>query len=464
MSNPSSLPFSEFEIHKGIGRGAVDKIDRDPEDHGQHDDGRPGLAEVDDQVEGGRHAQHDGAEKERPVILQIIHEVPGIDRDRSPEEGKEPGKVEGQRLQVRNGEDHPGQGDQDPYEDGPQEGDMVYEPAEDELLQNDQDPQDQAPEDEIQRGPVPEARQQPYDHEIDHGGQSPLPAAAQGDIDIVPEPGAQGLVPSAVKIRYAVGRVGMVEVLDKAEAQHHAQASGHEGITPEVEIKLEGIGEGPHPGQRGGNGIIAHPADIVPEKADPVCQQDLHAKAHDEIDQAAFHLAEGDPSALLVKASLLEAHDGALGHLGEHGEIGRRVHKARLLLHPVPVDIQLEGDHLENVEGNADGKKTGPDQGGQELEAHQDGHVQTYHRQGILAPLGLETPASASARPVPVDGPHQIVGQGGKQKDQHEKPFAGSIEKNASAKEHGALESGRCDPVYDHEDRQKPEDEFHAGK
>ena len=271
-------------------------------------------------------------------------------------------------------------------------------------------------------------------------------------------------MPSAVEIRYAVGGIGMVKVLDKAEAQHHAKAAGHKGIAPEVEIQLEGIGKGSHPGKGGGDGIIAYPADVVPEESDPVCQKDLHAKAHDKVDQAALHLAQGDPAALLVKASLLEAHDGTLGQLGEHGEIGRRIHKARLLFQSVPVDIHLEGDHLENIEGNADRKKAGPYKGGKELKAHQDGHVQAHHRQGILAPLGFEPFTSAPSGLIPVDRSHQVVGQGGKEQDQHKKPFAGSIEKNASAKEHGALISGGCEPVYDHENRKKPEDEFHAGK
>ena len=39
------------------------------------------------------------------------------------------------------------------------------------------------------------------------------PVASQGDIDVFPEPGAQGDMPSAPEFRNAPGDIGMIEVL-----------------------------------------------------------------------------------------------------------------------------------------------------------------------------------------------------------------------------------------------------------
>ena len=47
----------------------------------------------------------------------------------------------------------------------------------------------------------------------------PFPAAAQRDIDIVLQPAAQGNVPSAPELFYAVGKIGTVEVIRKPDSE-----------------------------------------------------------------------------------------------------------------------------------------------------------------------------------------------------------------------------------------------------
>ena len=67
---------------------------------------------------------------------------------------------------------------------------------------------------------MPDAGEHPHNEDVPVGFQQTFPVAAQGDIYIFPEPGAEGDVPAPPEFGDAPGDIGVVEVDFEFEAQH----------------------------------------------------------------------------------------------------------------------------------------------------------------------------------------------------------------------------------------------------
>ena len=94
---------------------------------------------------------------------------------------------------------------------------------------------------------MPESGQSPYCGKVEDLAATAYAIAAQRDIDVLAEESAEGDVPSAPEFGHRCGDVGVVEVFKKGKAKDAPDADGHVGIAGEVEIDLEGIGEGTKP-------------------------------------------------------------------------------------------------------------------------------------------------------------------------------------------------------------------------
>ena len=88
---------------------------------------------------------------------------------------------------------------------------------------------------------MPEAGQQPDDHDVDDLSFQTMAVAAERNIDIVTEPVGQGHVPAPPEISDGAGNVRVIEVLKEIKAEHLAKTDCHIGIAAEVKIDLEGI-------------------------------------------------------------------------------------------------------------------------------------------------------------------------------------------------------------------------------
>ena len=75
-----------------------------------------------------------------------------------------------------------------------------------------EDPVEKAPQEKFHTAAVPHAADKKDDEEVAPLLCSALPVAAQGDIDIVPEPEAEGSVPPLPEFLNALGEVGLPEV------------------------------------------------------------------------------------------------------------------------------------------------------------------------------------------------------------------------------------------------------------
>ena len=128
--------------------------------------------------------------------------------------------------EVRGGEEDPPD-DHDDHgvemlEDGGQALDIL---AQDQFLDEQEHAVIEPPEVEVPAGPVPEARERPDDEDIHALADLPAAVAAQGDVDVIPEPGGQGDVPAPPELGHALGDIGVIEVDAELEAQHPAQAA-----------------------------------------------------------------------------------------------------------------------------------------------------------------------------------------------------------------------------------------------
>ena len=81
------------------------------------------------------------------------------------------------------------------------------------LFQAQQQKIEEAPAKKRPVGPVPYAGEQPHNEEIPVGPPRALPASAQGDVHIVPEPGGQGDVPPPPELRHRTGEIGVVKII-----------------------------------------------------------------------------------------------------------------------------------------------------------------------------------------------------------------------------------------------------------
>ena len=160
-------------------------------------------------------------------------------------------------------------------------------------------------------------------------------------------------MPAAPKLRNGAGLVGMLEVLQEAEAKEMTQADSHVGITREVEIDLEGIGQHAQP-RHSGRGL-GHGGDLLPQCAHLVGDQHLLGKTHHE----ALHTAAGLKHALAAVQQLmlhrLILDDRACNQLGEQRHIGAHIEDIAAGLDDAAIHIDGVGHGLEGVEADADG-------------------------------------------------------------------------------------------------------------
>ncbi len=322
------------------------------------------------------------------------------------------------------------------------------------------------PEDEGPAGPVPEAAEQKH-HRLVQAlpGRAP-PAAPQGDVQVVPEPGGQRDVPPAPELGDGGGDVGVLEVLRRVKAQHLSQADGHVAVPGEVEVDLNGVGGGPQPGQAAvqprsqGEGGIR-------QRGGQTRDQGLFGKAHGEPPQATGRLggAEGRPL-LQLGGEGGKAGDGSGGDLGEKGDVEQHVGEPAGGGVLVAADVDGVGYGFERKEGDAHRqeevrlRQREPRQAvydaGEEiqiLEHAQHGELQGQH-QGQQGPPG---PHPGNQRPRP---PAQ---HGGQEQKGQALPLSRGVEDQAGDEQEGVLPPPPRNEDIQQEQRRKQEEQKRGG-
>ena len=191
------------------------------------------------------------------------------------------------------------------------------------------------------------------------------PAAPQGEVHVIPEPGGQGDVPPPPELGDRPGDVGVVEVLQEVEAEHLAQADGHVGVAGEVIVDLEGVADGAQPGKGGGEvprplqqeGPVGHQGQLVGD-------EHLLPQSGDEPGAAGGEVVPGLLPVVDLVGHRLILDDGAGDELGEEGDVQPHLQGGALHMAPAPLHVQHVAQGLEGEEGDTDGQLNARDHKG----------------------------------------------------------------------------------------------------
>lgn len=82
---------------------------------------------------------------------------------------------------------------------------------------------------------VPESAQREGDDQIAAAPKRAVAVAAERNVNVVPNPGAQRNVPARPEITQAGGRVGVIKIFRQTEPEHLGKTEGDVGVAAEIE-------------------------------------------------------------------------------------------------------------------------------------------------------------------------------------------------------------------------------------
>ena len=195
---------------------------------------------------------------------------------------------------------------------------------------------------------MPQARQQPDDGNIADPFGAGRAAAAQRDIDIVPEPLPERLMPAPPEVRHGAGKIRIVEILREREAEHPPEADGHVAVARKVKINLQQITHGPEPRTEhrcvpgGGHQLAQH-----------IGKQDLFAQTDGKAPRACTDVLEAEAPRVQLGLDIGIADDRPGDELREQAD--ERGERREVPLRPdVPaVDVDGVAHGLERIKADA---------------------------------------------------------------------------------------------------------------
>ena len=202
---------------------------------------------------------------------------------------------------------------------------------------------------------MPEPRQHPDHKDIEKAPPRRDPVAAQRDIDVIPEPGAEAHVPAAPEFGDAAGDIGIIEVFGKAKAEDLPQADGHIAVPGKIEVDVQRVGHSIHPGEqhRGLAALLVDGDELIQH----IGQQHLFGKAQHKPLRPRCRLPQAVPPFGKLRFNIGIAHNGPGDELREHGDIGRQIDEIALCPDRPAVNIHHIAEDLEGVKADADGQR-----------------------------------------------------------------------------------------------------------
>lgn len=211
-----------------------------------------------------------------------------------------------------------------------------------------------APGNECPVGAMPEAADQENDEGVADDLGLGATASSQGDVEIVPEPGGEGDVPSTPEFGDIAAEVGNVEVSLQADAEEFGGADGDVAIAGEIAVNLEGEEDGREQ-QRAAVLVLPAAEHLVYVERAVVCDDYF-------LEQAPEHLAAAVHRRVVVEfARALElgqqvcgAFDGTGNELREEADEGEEGDGVACGGKFGAIDVYGVAQGLEGVEADAD--------------------------------------------------------------------------------------------------------------
>lgn len=365
------FPFLECKIQEGPGSAGhqgcqTDQQDQRPEDsHAQYCRHFPSPEDAVLQALKQRAAEGECQQEENGVGPQpeecLVICQSGNANAKHPAQSRKGGH------QVRGSEEYPANvGNEEDQDDPPPARKFLEIWLEPEPFGNDQQSIIQSPYHVGKVRSMPDAGKQPDYEQIADEGFCAFTAAAQRNVDIVPEPAGKSDVPPPPEITDRHRPVRMVKVLRNVKAEPSAHANGHIGISREIEVQLEGVGQGQDPGTGpGGVGLQGRK-----HFSESIGQNDFLGQSPGEFQASGADVLEGDGPGGQFRFHFVVLDNGALCHFREKGQVQRQFEKVCLCSAPSGVYIGEIGQGRECVEGDPqrEGQPQGP-----EPEPRQDG-------------------------------------------------------------------------------------------
>ena len=199
---------------------------------------------------------------------------------------------------------------------------------------------------------MPQAAQQHGQEQVAVGVEGAFAVAAQGDVQVVAQPGRQADVPAPPELGDRLADVGLLEVLHEAEAHHQAQADGHVAVAAEVEVQLCGVGQGAEPGIARG-GVLQGEA-VVGDHGQGVGDEHFLDEALHEAGAAFGELVQGVGAVVELVDQVLEAQHGACDQVRENRHERCEVDQVAGSRGVTAVYVDDVADRLEDVERDTD--------------------------------------------------------------------------------------------------------------
>lgn len=228
------------------------------------------------------------------------------------------------------------------------------------------------------------------------------------------------------------------------EAEHPAQADGHVAVTGEVEVDLEGVGDGGQPIHERAIVFGVAGVDDGCYLGQLVGQKELFSQAHDKVLEASGQAIHGHAAGANFLFHRLIADDRAGDELGEETHIHEEVEEIPLKADPPPVEVDDIGKDLEGIEADPDRKgeigvlqaqeRQGP---AEEVEVFKDEEVADDNEDGrhqyyLLGPgPSLEMDHGKAA---------EVGDQGDQGHEDHHLGFSPGVEKEGGHEEEGVLQ------------------------
>ena len=214
----------------------------------------------------------------------------------------------------------------------------------------------QAPDHKGPTGAMPEAAEKKNSDQVEIGTGRGSAGAAKWKVEIITKPGGQRDMPAPPKFPDGLGYIGIVEIFRKMKSKHPAKTNGHIRIPGKVIINLQGICQGPEPGQRSRQVMGRNRKEIVRTLAQDIGNQRLFGQSDNKTADTDGQVRAIGAPFMQPFCYIMVTDNGSGDELGKKRDIQGYVNGILLHLNFAAIQVNHIGHGLEGKKGNTNGQ------------------------------------------------------------------------------------------------------------